>query len=104
MLLDLLILRLPFLIGSTGRYNLIEIERNLKKKMSDLLPLFRTYLPKLNLKVIPLPRPQDVRDSFGEIAEKHVPVLISAADCRKEDPSHSKNVGDKRSLYRDDSF
>ncbi|MGB7575064.1 MAG: PIN domain-containing protein [Thermodesulfobacteriota bacterium] len=77
-LLDLLSLRLPFLIGSTGRYNLIEIERNLKKKIPGLLFLYKTYLPKLNLKVIPLPRPEDVRDFSGQIAEKDIPVLISA--------------------------
>jgi predicted nucleic acid-binding protein len=77
-LLDLLSLGLPFLVGSTGRYNLIEIERNLKKKMPGLLSLYRTYLPKLNLKVLPLPRPEDVRDFSGQIAEKDIPVLISA--------------------------
>jgi predicted nucleic acid-binding protein len=77
-ILDLLSLRLPFLIGSTGRYNLIEIERNLKKKMPGLLFLYNTYLPKLNLKVIPLPRPKEVRDFSGQIAGKDVPVLISA--------------------------
>jgi predicted nucleic acid-binding protein len=77
-ILDLLSLRLPFLIGSTGRYNLIEIERNLKKKMPNLFFLYKTYLPKLNLKVIPLPRPKEVRDFSGQIAEKDVPVLISA--------------------------
>jgi predicted nucleic acid-binding protein len=77
-LLDLLSLRLPFLIGSTGRYNLIEIERNLKDKMPSLLFLYKAYLPKLNLKVIPLPRPEEVRDFSGEIAEKDIPVLISA--------------------------
>ncbi len=77
-LLDLLSLRLPFLIGSTGRYNLIEIERNLKKKMPSLLVLYKAYLPKLHLKVIPLPRPGDVRDFSGKIAEKDIPVLISA--------------------------
>ena len=65
-------------MGSTGRYNLIEIERNLKKKMPGLLFLYNTYLPKLNLKVIPLPRPKEVRDFSGQIAEKDVPVLISA--------------------------
>jgi predicted nucleic acid-binding protein len=77
-ILDLLSLRLPFLIGSTGRYNLIEIERNLKKKMPGLLFLYSPYLPKLNLKVIPLPRPEEVRDFSGQIAEKDIPVLISA--------------------------
>jgi predicted nucleic acid-binding protein len=77
-LLDVLSLRLPFLIGSTGRYNLIEIERNLKKKIPGLLFLYKAYLPKLNLKVIPLPRPGDVRGFSGQIAEKDIPVLISA--------------------------
>jgi len=77
-LLDLLSLRLPFLIGSTGRYNLIEIERNLKKKIPGLLFLYKACLPKLNLKVIPLPRPEEVRDFSGQIAEKDIPVLISA--------------------------
>jgi predicted nucleic acid-binding protein len=77
-LLDLLSLRLPFLIGSTGRYNLIEIERNLKNKMPSLLSLYKAYLPKLNLKVIPLPQPEDVRGFSGQIAEKDIPVLISA--------------------------
>jgi len=76
--LDLLSLRLPFLIGLTGRYNLIEIERNLKKKIPGLLSLFKVYLPKVNLKVIPLPRPEDVRGFSGRIAEKDTPVLISA--------------------------
>jgi predicted nucleic acid-binding protein len=77
-LLDLLSLELPFLVGATGRYNLIEIERNLKKKMPSLLFLYKSYLPKVNLKVIPLPRPEEVRDFSGKIAEKDIPVLISA--------------------------
>ena len=77
-ILDLLSLRLPFLIGSTGRYNLIEIERNLKNRMPRLLFLYKAYLPKLNLKVIPLPLPEEVRDFSGQIAGKDIPVLISA--------------------------
>src|SRR5512139_2333260 len=77
-ILDLLSLRLTFLNGSTGRYNLIEIERNLKKKMPSLLFLYKTYLLKLNLKVIPLPRLEEVKDFSGQIAEKDIPVLISA--------------------------
>ena len=77
-ILDLLSLGLPFLMGATGRYNLIEIERNLKKKIPGLLFLYKTYLPKLNLRVIPLPRPEEVRDFSEQIAEKDIPVLISA--------------------------
>ena len=83
-LLDLLSLRLPFLIGSTGRYNLIEIERNIKKKMSGLFPLFKDHLPKLNLKVIPLPRLEDVRGFSGQIAEKEAPVLVSAIQSKAD--------------------
>jgi putative PIN family toxin of toxin-antitoxin system len=83
-LLDLLSLRLPFLLGSTGRYNLIEIERNLKKKMRRLFPLFKDYLPKLNLKVSPLPRPEDVKGFSGQIAEKDLPVLVSAIQSKAD--------------------
>jgi predicted nucleic acid-binding protein len=77
-ILDLLSLRLPFLTGSTGRYNLIEIDRNLTKKTPSLLSLYKAYLPKLHLKVISLPRPEEVRGFSGQIAEKDIPVLISA--------------------------
>ena len=77
-LLDLLSLGLPFLVGATGKYDLIEIERNLKKKMPGLLFLYKSCLPKVNLKVIALPRPEEVRDFSGKIAEKDIPVLISA--------------------------
>jgi predicted nucleic acid-binding protein len=77
-LLDLLSLKLPFLIGSTGRYNLIEIERNLRKKMPGLFSVYKACLPRLNLKVIPLPRPEGVGDFSGQVADKDIPVLISA--------------------------
>ena len=83
-ILDLLSLRLPFLIGATGRYNLTEIERNLKNKMPALLPLYKTYLPRVKLKVIPLPRPEDLRDFSGQIAEKDMPVLFSAMRSRAD--------------------
>ncbi len=83
-ILDLLSLRLSFLIGSTGRYNLIEIERNLKNKMPSLLVLYKAYLPKLNPKVIPLPRPEDIRNFSGQIAEKGMPVLISAIRSKRD--------------------
>ena len=76
--LDLLTLKLPFLVGSTGRYNLIEIERNLKKKMPEILSVYKRYLPKLNLKIISLPRPEELREFSGKITDKDVPVLVSA--------------------------
>ena len=83
-LLDLLSLGLPFLLGSTGRYNLIEIERNLKKKMPEILSVYKKYLPKLSLKVIPLPQPEEVREFSGKIANKDFPVLVSAIRSKAE--------------------
>lgn len=77
-ILDLLTLKLPFLVSSTGRFNLIEIERNLKKKMPEILSVYKRYLPKLNLKIIPLPRIEELRQFSGKIAEKDVPILVSA--------------------------
>jgi len=79
-LLDLLSVGTPFLVGLTGRYNLIEIERNIKKKkkMPEILSIYKEYFQKLNLKIIPLPPKELVREYFGKIAEKDIPVLVSA--------------------------
>ena len=77
-ILDLLSIGLPFLIGLTGRYNLVEIERNLKKKMPGILSVYKVYFPKLSLKIIPLPPEEELREYFGKIADKDIPVLVSA--------------------------
>jgi hypothetical protein len=60
-ILDLFSLGLPFLKGSTGRYNIIEIERNLNKKLPACFPVYREYFPKINLEIIPLPTREEVR-------------------------------------------
>jgi predicted nucleic acid-binding protein len=83
-ILDLLTLRLPMLAGATGRFNLMEVERNLKKKMPTALPLYREYLPRLGLEVVALPSWETVRNMAGIIAEKDIPVLASAIACRAE--------------------
>jgi len=77
-ILDLLSLGLPFLMGSTGQYNLIEIERNLKKRMAGIMPVYKRYFPLLNLAVMPMPKPEDLREFSGKIADKDIPVLVSA--------------------------
>lgn len=77
-ILDLLTLRLPMLTGSTGRYNLLEVERNLKKKMPAALPIYNKYLTSLGLDIIPLPTPETVKSMSGVIADKDIPVLASA--------------------------
>ena len=53
--LDLLSLDLPLLSGATGEYNIVEIERNLLKKMPDVLPVYRRYLKYLTLRLSPCP-------------------------------------------------
>ena len=83
-ILDVLSLRLPFLIGSTGKYNLMEIERNLKKKMPGSLTVYERYLPKLNLKIIPLPRSGEIREFSGQITDKDIPVLVSAIQSKAD--------------------
>ncbi|MEW6003184.1 MAG: PIN domain-containing protein [Nitrospirota bacterium] len=77
-ILDLLCLGLPVLVGITGQYNIIEIERNIKKKMPEVLSLYNEYFPKLNLEIIPLPPLEKIRDLSGHIADKDAPVLASA--------------------------
>ena len=77
-ILDLLCLGLPMLTGATGKYNIIEIERNLTKKMPEALPVYRKYLPLLNLEVVPLPSPGEISKLSGLISDKDVPVLASA--------------------------
>ena len=59
-LLDLISLGLPFLKGLTGNYNIIEIERNLNKKLPACIPVYKEYLPKLNLEIIPLPTREEI--------------------------------------------
>jgi putative PIN family toxin of toxin-antitoxin system len=77
-ILDLLTLKLPFLTGCTGRFNLMEIERVLKKKMPQALAVYQQYLPHLNLTIIPVPRGQELKEFTHTIADKDLPVLVSA--------------------------
>ncbi len=76
-ILDILSLKIPFLIGLTGQYNLIEIERNLAKKLPAALPLYRTYLAKMNLEIIPIPSHEEMKKFASVITRKDMPVLVS---------------------------
>lgn len=83
-ILDILSLDLPLLAAATGKYNIIEIERNLSKKMPDVIPLYKKYLRILNLEVIPLPSYRDIKNLSGHIADKDVPVLASAINGKSD--------------------
>jgi predicted nucleic acid-binding protein len=77
-ILDLLTLRLPGLIGLTGAYNLRKIERNIIRKLPRAVPVYNEYLPRLCLEIIPLPAREEIARHLGIIADKDVPVLVSA--------------------------
>ena len=77
-LLDLLSLGLPLLRGLTGQYNIIEIERNLNKKLPGCISVYKKYFPKLHLEIIPLPTIIEIKKYAGVTAAKDVPVLVSA--------------------------
>jgi len=77
-ILDILSLRFPSLIGLTGQYNLLEIERNLENKLPNGLPLYRTYSVKLHLEIVPMPSREEIKKFAGITVEKDIPVLASA--------------------------
>ena len=77
-ILDILCLELPSLKGVTGEYNLLEIERNILKKLPAILDIYQSYLPKLYLEVVPLPSPEALTPYFNIINDKDAPVLASA--------------------------
>lgn len=95
-ILDIMCLNLPFLIGITGRYNIIEIERNLAKKLPGLLPICKEYLPKIVLEIIPIPSSEDVRRYYSSISDKDLPVLVSAIKGRAD----FLVTGDKKDFSR----
>jgi len=84
LILDLLCLDLPALVGLTGRFNQMEVERNLERKLPATLPTFRLYLPKMKLEVIALPTPEDLRTLAGSADEKDLPALASALAGRAD--------------------
>ncbi len=77
-ILDLLCLDMPFLKGVTGEYNLLEIERNIKKRLPTILDIYHSYLPKLRLEIVPLPTMDALKPYFNRIVDKDAPVLASA--------------------------
>ena len=83
-ILDILCLKLPFVAGLTGQYNLVEIERNISKKIPEALSVYKAYLPKINLEIIPLPSQNEVKKFSGQVSEKDVPVLVSAVNGKAD--------------------
>jgi predicted nucleic acid-binding protein len=83
-ILDLLTIKLPSICGATGRYNLMEIERNLEKKMSAIIPVYLKYMPLLDLEIVSLPSWETIRGMSKQAADKDIPVLASAICCNAD--------------------
>lgn len=78
LILDVLSMELPHLVAVTGQFNIIEIERNIRKKAPKVLPIYQEYFPKLRIEIVPMPTPAEVTKHIGIIADKDTPVLVSA--------------------------
>jgi predicted nucleic acid-binding protein len=96
LILDLLTLDLPVLAGLTGRLNLLEIERDIGKKMPDALSVWQLYLPQLRLEVFPTPSSWDLA-LLGDAAEGKDLSIVASASNGKADHFVS---GDERLLSR----
>ncbi len=77
-ILDLCCLNLRGIQFLTGEYNLLEIERNLEKKLPQALKVYEKYLPFLNLRIVPLPDKKTVMKWSKIITPKDAPVIASA--------------------------
>jgi len=77
-ILDIACLEIPFISVLTGQYNIIEIERNLTRKLPQALPVYQKYLSKLNMEIIPLPEVDAVKKASQFMNAKDAPVVASA--------------------------
>jgi predicted nucleic acid-binding protein len=102
-ILDMLCLHLPNLQGVTGAYNMMEIERNLARKLPVALPVFQEYLPRMNLEIAPLPKYEELEPWFGITADKDVPVIVSAVNG-KADFLVTGDTGDFGTLMKRDDL
>ena len=84
LILDLMTLDLPVLAGLTGRFDLLEIERNVGKKLPGALSVWREHLSRLRLEIVPMPSSWDLA-LLGETAEgKDLPVIASAINGKAD--------------------
>lgn len=77
-ILDLISLGLPEIKAATGQFNLLELRRNIKKKIPTLTETFEDTLRKINLELVPLPEKEMVDKYKDIISFKDAPVLASA--------------------------
>jgi predicted nucleic acid-binding protein len=93
-ILDVLAARLPPLHPLIGEYNLLEIERNLGKRLPQAQPLVRELIQRLGFEILPLPGIKAVEQWISAVAAKDAPVIASAVAGRAD----VLVTGDKRDL------
>ena len=91
-ILDLFSIEVPLLKGMTGRYNLDEIERNLKNRFPLLYPIYSEYRSKMRLEIVDIPPFKKIEPLLGQVPSKDAPVLASA----RMGGAHYLVTGDKR--------
>ncbi len=77
-ILDLLAARLPPLQPLVGAFNLLEIERNLGKRLPEAWPAARGLIEKLGFEIVPLPAASAVAAWTPRVVAKDAPVIASA--------------------------
>ena len=93
-ILDVLAARLPPVHPLIGAYNLLEIERNIGKRLPEAQPLVRALIERLGFEIIPLPGLQAVEHWLPSVAAKDAPVIASAVNGNAD----VLVTGDKRDL------
>jgi len=56
----------------------------LKKKMLEAIPVYKKYLPMLNLEIVPMPSAQELRNPSAGISDKDIPVFVSACNANAD--------------------
>lgn len=92
LIIDILTLRVPFLEGLTGQYNIEEIERNLKKRFPQLQKIYQDTFQKIPLEIIEIPPYDHIKPLIEKRSPKDAPVLASAQIGK----AHYLVTGDKK--------
>jgi len=96
LILDVLSLGLPPLAAVTGAYHIAEVERNLRAKLPEALPVFQSCLSAMKIEIVPIPSAEDLKPWAGTTADKDLPVLVSAVQAKAD----VLITGDKKDLLK----
>jgi predicted nucleic acid-binding protein len=86
LILDVLASDQSFVEAATGQYNILEIERNLERKLLKAVPIYKEVFAKIRLTIVPLPTSEEMAEArwAAGATPKDFPVLVSAASWRAD--------------------